>query len=535
MLIDTRALPEGTLIEADIAIVGAGAVGIAMARALKGRGLKVALIESGGFAYDDATQALYLGETSGNPTSDLDVGRLRYLGGTSNHWNGYCRPFDAIDFEARPWVPLSGWPLGRADLDPFYAKAHGVLELQDYDYAPGRWAGHMAPLYGEAFAHNERVRPSVFQLSPPTRLGERYRDELEKAPDVALYMWANLTRVRLDPDAKRVEGLDLATLAGGRHAVRAKEYVLATGGVENARMLLASNDVMAAGVGNQNGWVGRCFMDHAAHEAATILFTRPSDLTRGPATQMISTALTLAPEVQRRQGLLNPLFQIHRVPGAEEPDGYVALRDLTKAARRGQVPPGWSDMLGTVAGDLDGAVEGLWGRFMAEVTKVEVRVHCEVAPNPDSRITLIDDEDALGLPRVRLDWRLQEVDRRTIRRGLAILGEEVGASGLGRLRLHDWVRDDGFDVPGDGSYHHCGTTRMSDDPKAGVVDRDCRVHGLANLWVAGSSVFPTCGYANPTLSLVALGLRLAERLQRRDVQAVDTGANRPRLVPVIAE
>ncbi|MCB1883602.1 MAG: GMC family oxidoreductase [Geminicoccaceae bacterium] len=516
MLIDARSLSEGALIEADIAIIGAGAVGIAMARSLRGQGLKVAVVESGGFEYDDATQALYAGETSGNPTAALDVGRLRYLGGTSNHWAGYCRPFEPIDFEARPWVPLSGWPLRRADLDPYYAKAHGVLELQAYDYRPERWAKDMAPLLREPFMQGGRLYAAVFQQSPPTRLGERYRDDLEKAPDVAVYLWANVVRIGLDAGAKRVEGLDLACLEGPRFRLRAKEYVLATGGIENARLLLASNDVAAGGVGNAADWVGRCFMDHPGYEAATLVLSAPSDLARAPASQIVDTAVALAPEVLRREKLLNPLFQLHPAAlGAGEPEGYAAFRNLTKALRRGQVPDGWAGMLGDVVADLDGAVSGMWQRFMADITALEVRIHPEVAPNRDSRITLLDERDRLGLPRVHLHWQLSEIDRRTIRRGLEILGEEVGAAGLGRLQLHDWVQEANFDVPGDGSYHHCGTTRMSDDPKAGVVDRDCRVHGMENLSIAGSSVFPTCGYANPTLSLVALGLRLADHLKAK--------------------
>jgi choline dehydrogenase-like flavoprotein len=189
------------------------------------------------------------------------------------------------------------------------------------------------------------------------------------------------------------------------------------------------------------------------------------------------------------------------------------MRDITKALRRGRMPDHLWQLIGTAVGDLDGLAGDLWQRFVAETPILAVRIHPEVAPNPDSRVTLASGRDALGLQQARLDWRLSELDRRTIRRGLEVLGEELGRHGLGRLHLAPWVLEESFEVPGNGSYHHVGTTRMSDDRRQGVVDRHGLVHGMANLYIAGSSVFPTCGYANPTLTIVALALRLADWLK----------------------
>lgn len=515
MLIDARTLPEGTRLEADLAIIGGGAAGIAIAREFIGRGLAVVLIEAGGLDYDDATQALYEGTTAGNPIADLDVGRLRYLGGTTNHWAGYCRPFDPLDFAVRPWVPNSGWPIGRDSLLPWYERAQPVLELGDFVYDPARWTEFMAPLFSGPLMEG-RLRPAIFQQSPPTNLGTTYRGELEQAGDVRVLLWANVTDIRTDEAANRVSALDIACLDGPRFRVVPKETVLATGGIENARLLLLSNSTHAAGLGNAHDLVGRYFMDHPAYEAATILFASPTDEATPPAAQVIDTQCTLAPETEREEGLLRFLTTLHPVHGDAPPGrGYVAMRNLSKSLRRGLWPDDfWSD-LGTVLGDLDGAVLDAYDRLFVRSPALSLRIHPEVAPNPDSRVTLGPERDALGLNRVHLDWRLTELDRRSMRRGLEIVGEEFGRTGLGRLRLEPWIEEDGFAVPGNGSYHHIGTTRMSDEPKHGVVDADCRVHGMDNLYLAGSSVFPTAGFANPTLTIVALALRLADHLKAK--------------------
>jgi choline dehydrogenase-like flavoprotein len=147
-------------------------------------------------------------------------------------------------------------------------------------------------------------------------------------------------------------------------------------------------------------------------------------------------------------------------------------------------------------------------------TRFGVGCACEQTPNPDSRVTLADDTDPLGLRRVRLNWRLTEQERRSFIANIRALGRELAAAGIGRLR--PLLPDDGLweKVVGGGS-HHMGTTRISDDPKRGVVDRDCRVHGIDNLYVAGSSVFVTSGSANPTLNILALAYRLVDHLKEQ--------------------
>jgi choline dehydrogenase-like flavoprotein len=511
VLLDARSLPQDVEIDADICIVGAGAAGIAMARELAGQPLRVVLLESGGLDFDPDVQALYQGETVGAPSAALDESRLRYFGGTSNHWMGYCRPLDPEDFTARPWVRLSGWPFGPAELASWYARAGSVLEVEGADYGAAHWQAHISPLLKGPLVTG-RLRTAVFQQSPPTRLGERYRDELERADNVRVLLGANLVDIVTDAEARTVTGLDVACLDGRRFTVRPRIAVLACGGIENPRLLLNARGAAPAGLGNGHDMVGRCFMDHPTYEAADILLGVDPDLARPPATQLIDTMVGLAPAVEQAEGLCR--FATYVFPHREaEAPGYRALRDITKSLRRGRLPDQLWQLIGTTMGDLGGVADDLWRRFVAETPVLAVRIHPEVAPNPDSRVTLAPERCRLGLQRARLDWRIGEIDRRTIRRGLEILGEELGRHGLGRIRLAPWVLEDGFEVPGNGGYHHIGTTRMSDDPRQGVVDRHGLVHGMANLYVAGSSVFPTCGYANPTLTLVALALRLADRLK----------------------
>lgn len=513
MLIDSRTLPEATRLEADIAIVGGGAVGIAIARELIGSGIQVVLLESGGLDYDDDTQDLYVGEVDGNPSIALDASRLRYLGGSSNHWAGFCRPLDEPDFAARPWVPHSGWPFGRTALEPYYRRARPVLQLVNDSYEAADWHDQLAPIFAEPMMR-EQLRPLVFQQSPPTRLGTTYRPALEAAANVKVCLWANLTEIVTDATTATVEHLAMACLDGRRFTVAARQVVLATGGVENARLLLGSNRQAPAGLGNGHDLVGRFFMDHPAHEAATVLVDGSSDIARAPAGQMVQALCGLAPEIERDEALLRFATSILPVkPPDRDKPGYVALRELTRTMRRGIWPDDLMGRLGTVLADLGGTTSGFYNRFFTEPGLLSLRIHVETAPNPDSRVTLLPERDALGLNRVRLHWQLTELDRRSLRRSLEIVGEALGAAGLGRLRLDDWLLEDDFAIPGNGSYHHIGTTRMSDDPRTGVVDRNCRVHGMRNLFVAGSSVFPTEGFANPTFTIVALGIRLADHLR----------------------
>jgi choline dehydrogenase-like flavoprotein len=503
LFIDARQLPDGTHVDADLAIIGAGPAGITLARSLAGRSTQVCLIESGGFEREPDTQALYEGETVGLKYP-LAGSRLRYFGGSSGHWGGYCRPLDPIDFEQRDWVPLSGWPFERSALDPYWELASEAVEVAPARFEDGAyWSDHT----GEPLVHWRagRFMTRFFQFSPPTRFGQRYRQELEQHQDVRVLLHANVTNIGSAPSARTIDHLDVRTLSGRNHSVRARRYVLAAGGIENARLLLLSNDVVAAGLGNQHDMVGRCFMEHPHMGGfAEIVIADPRRLPaiyREPVLVDGRTARVSYvpdPDYLRSKRLLSASFTMSIVGDVDTEPGE---QDESAVANTTMLGAAWPFL--TEQRPQAGAAHGV---------RMGIGCACEQVPNPESRVMLSDERDALGLRRTRLDWRLGEQDRRSLIANIRSLGREFAAAGIGRMRLR-LADDSPWEAQVGGGSHHMGTTRISSDPKRGVVDANCRVHGVDNLYVAGSSVFATSGSANPTLNLVALAYRLADHLR----------------------
>jgi len=272
MHIDARTLPNGSVLEADLCIVGAGAAGISMALEWIGSPRKVLLLEGGGLEYEPAMQDLYRGEIVGLPYYPLQAARLHYFGGTTGHWAGFCSTLDPIDFEQREWVPHSGWPVRREELDPFYARAQPLLELGPYEYAAGDWQRRDTTLV--PLPLDPRVMwTKMWQFSPPTRFGARYRDAVIGARNVYLYTHANVCELEANESLTRVDGLRVRTLDGKEHRARARYYVLACCSVQNARLLLASNRRAPAGLGNAHDLVGRFFMEHIEMPGGHLVLT----------------------------------------------------------------------------------------------------------------------------------------------------------------------------------------------------------------------------------------------------------------------
>ncbi len=522
MLIDSRTLPEGHLIEAEVCIVGAGAVGITLARELAGYRFRVCLLESGGLEFDRETQELNKGEVVGQPYFPLEVTRMRYFGGTTNVWSGVCEPLDAIDFEERGWIPHSGWPFGKPHLDPFYERAQAICQLGPYNYEAGFWSDGSAtvPLPFEP----GRVITKVFQFSPPTRFGETYRRDVTEAGNITVYLHANAVEIGTDEAARRVSRVRAATLEGNRFEVSAGIFILALGGLEIPRLLLLSNQVQTAGLGNENDLVGRFYMEHPHLESGAILLSDPGTpmglYERHPVNGIkIFGALALEEETLRRERLQNFSATLVFSKGeeydrAESSEGFGALRYLYREIRRGRMPDAFWKHLGDMITDIDDVAVSLYGRlFKGDLPVYRLYNRTEQAPNPDSRVTLSPEKDRLGMNRVRLDWRLGEADKRSMRRAHEIIGQELGRAGLGRFLMELDEDDTAWPESLKGGCHHMGTTRMHRDPKRGVVDENCRVHGVSNLYITGPSVFPTTGFANPMLTLVALAVRLAEYIK----------------------
>jgi choline dehydrogenase-like flavoprotein len=563
LFVDARDVSAGTALTADLCIIGAGAAGITLAREFIGSPIGVAVLESGGLEFDQRTQSLYDGTVTGVPYFPLDVPRLRYFGGSTNHWAGVSRPFDAVDFESREWIPFSGWPFGKQDIDPYYRRAQDVVRLPSVQWDASSWLASdptpPLPLAGD------RIETRIDQIVPPDERSfrELYGDELRTAANVTVYLGANVTEIGTDHTGTAVTSVHVSTLSGNRFTASAGVFVLAVGGIENARLLLASRGRRRRGLGNDNDLVGRFFLEHPRFVAGLIAPADPNlpvGLYRNHVVEdtIITARAAISRETQRAEGLADVQFSFEPVynealeEAARSPDvaSLKALRDTVARGAAGDLaehlsnvmsdlmtwhrftlpgsplPIPYPDVIGQLArmnpAERRSLLPGLVGDVASFLyTRIEdvpidsllVTARFEPIPNPDSRVTLVERRDELGVPRARLDWRLTERDRHNVRRAMEVLGAEVGRAGIGRLRIVHGDSQSGWPADLVGGYHLMGTTRMNDDPTYGVVDRHSRVHGVANLYMAGSSVFPTAGSGNPTLLIVALALRLADRLK----------------------
>jgi choline dehydrogenase-like flavoprotein len=519
VLTDARTLPDGTEIESDVCIVGGGAAGITIARELSHTPLRVCLLESGGLEFDPRTQALYRGEVIGFPYYDPDKFRLRFFGGTTNHWQGVCRPLDPLDFERRGWVPGSGWPFGRAVLEPYYARAQEICQLGPLDYDVSTWATENAA----PFALPETsIESRAYQQSPPTRFGQVYREEIRAAANVSAYLHANVIEIETGSLARAVRRVRGACLTGNRFTARARWYVLATGAVENARLLLASRGTTPEGLGNRHGWVGRTFMEHISAVGAILLPSKPLDrsfyethVVRGIP---VTGHLALSPDLVRREKLLNAQAFVRPYTMKQTLRSSPALVSAKMAFESGTLDDDLIDHVRALIAQIDDlAIQSYDAWFGAGLQGFALIAIVEHAPRVDSRIMLGKERDALGLQRVRVDWQFGDLERRTLSALYEAIASTAGQAGLGRVRILPDDPEMGWPPGVRGAWHQMGTTRMDENPTRGVVNADCRVHGIENLFVAGSSVFPTSGYANPTLTLVALAVRLADHLKKPGV------------------
>jgi choline dehydrogenase-like flavoprotein len=485
-------------IETDVCIFGAGAAGITLARALRGSGLSVCLVEGGGFAPSADSQDLYRGEMvtqyrKDQETDYLIYSRLRYFGGSTNHWVGWCRPLDPEDFLPHDFLPDSGWPFGRAELEPFYREAAALCEITPFDEQEGNLEGEM-PL-------GEPIRTRLFHFSPPTRFGERYRQDLEQAPDIRLMLDTQLLSLRADVPSGRVTHAELLA-PEGKVELAGRAFVLACGGIENARVLLLSDQDQPGGLGNRHDLVGRYFTEHInSLEVGRVLFSQ-SVQGKGQEPFHLYRAPSLDPARGHR---VRGMFSIDPAYRAKRRWANVLVHHVFDPWRLTEFESGLASVSASMTRHA-----GL--SAAADAPRAELVVIAEQRPNRDSRVTLSEQRDRLGLRQARLDWKLQDEDARTVREVLELVADRLGMAHMGRVQVR--LDEEAPWSTTRGGCHHMGTTRMHTDPSRGVVDADCRVHGLHNLWLAGSSVFPTGGAANPTLTLVALALRLARRLQQ---------------------
>ena len=486
----------------DVCVVGAGPAGMTLARRLAAQGHDVALMEAGGLEISWESQDFYVGDVVGMAYYDLDVGRLRTFGGTSQHWHGRSRPLEAYNFETLPYLPRSGWPISRADLDPYVEETDSILDLVPASAVPDQ------PVE-DGLGDLVRIR---FRHSPPTRFAEKFGPELQASERITLIYNAALVDLRLSENTQAVTGAVFrpADPAGQPFTVTARHYALCLGGLETPRFLLNANSQMPMGIGNQHDQVGRYFCE------------RPdlSDRRRAVRRQVPqSDGYMLTFEAMKRHEMLSCNLLL-ATQGRQPDPGAARSRCLFLGVLRAA---GRARAGARIDCARDGFFDVLEVRRAGADRTGKLGIILEQELNPDSRVMLGDDVDAFGQRRMVLDWRLTERDIHTMRSAAEIVGRSLAAQDHGRLKIRDWLRAEPADVPqldeeGDHQvaiYHHLCTTRMSDDPRdrrGGCGLPGARHRQPAYRW---SSVFATAGFANPTYTIVQLALRLGDHLGAR--------------------
>ena len=548
MIQDADQIVRDTIVQADICIVGGGPAGITLAIELAKTGRSILLLESGDSGPSDDAQALNLGEVADAALhSPPDKYRQRRFGGGTSIWGGRCVPFDPIDFETRRWMDHSGWPIGYADIAQYYPAANALCEAGDYEY-DARLAspGGMRPVL-KGFAPRHFEVNAIERFSCPTNFGTRYHSRLHRAANVRVLLRATVTHLRASPDGSRIERLDVRNSKDLGFSIVADQFVLATGGIETPRLLLTSDDVHEAGIGNSNDLVGRFYMCHIAGTIGRLQVQGAADTVwHGYDVAADGTycrrRIALRPEVQAEHGLGNAVFRLHH-PRITDPGHrtgplsaiYLAQNFISYEYAKRLVSDEPTTAATWLRHGLNAVADpiatirflGHWlrDRTLAERKFPSVIIrprtnlfsldfHAEQTPNPDSRIGLARGVDRFGNRQVRVDWRYSRQDVQTVARSFELLRDDLAEQAIARLTLAPDEADIETVVRRDGAYggHHIGTARMGASPSSGVVDADGKVFGVNNLYLAGSSVFATSSQANPTLTIVAMALRLADHL-----------------------
>jgi choline dehydrogenase-like flavoprotein len=533
---DLRAISSDERIEADFCIVGSGPAGATIALELARTRAKVLLVESGGLTRDTGTDALNEIENIGWPrVMDQWLVRNRMLGGTSNTWAGRCAAFDDIDYEPRDWVPHSGWPFKADELTPYLSRSASRLGLVANIGHTSRDFRNPARHRGPKPAIDERLlSPCLWQFSRDAsnrNASVNFAEGLSssRADNLDVILNATVTHVNTNQAGTSVESIDVRGLDGEARKISSRCIVLSAGGIENARLLLASNSLHSCGLGNQRDLVGRFLMDHLKgtigsfdpRKAQALRSWFGQYFIKGPiGNHRTLRGLRLSPEYQRAEKLLNGAVFTEEYEFIAPDDPWIAMKRLLRGK-----PPALRDAV-NVGSNLHLVSQGLF-QYLVEksslprkLEKLELRCIVEQRPDPASRVTLSTRADRFGVPLSRIDWKVNEQEQRTIKAMATLLRAEFERLQIEPLLLEGWIAENqGLPENFQDIAHSTGTTRMSADPASGVVDAHCQVHGIDGLFVAGSSVFPTSGHANPAQMIVALAIRLADTLKNRIVNS----------------
>lgn len=536
MIIDLNTGDIAPELTTDVCVVGSGAAGLAIARELAGSGIDVAILESGGEELEPETQALYNAEFIGLPFHGAHEGRFRVLGGATTKWGGQSLPLRRLDFEARSWVNASGWPITYDELAPFYKRANAFLGVDSHDYR-------------DELLHLLRATPPSFDLrdidyhfskwSPTPNLRERYRKLLVGSRTIRVVLHANVTTIQLDAEGAAVDKIIARSIGGRELTIRARYYILCCGGIENARLLLCNRECQPTGIGNARDLVGRFLQDHPAARIGQILSTDPDQIQRffnlfHRAGRKYSVRLSASDDLQRHTQTLSVSAVLMFETASDS--AFTRLKEAYHQLRRRSFDAALVRSLGSCVLHARELASPLYQYYVKRRTftpspAIALVINTEQEPRPESRVSLSANRDSLGVPRARIDWRVSDLTYKTMQAFAVRLKNEFERLALGDVVLEPWVTDDSSDWRAriSDQNHHIGTTRMHESKHQGVVDSTCRVHEMKNLYLGGSSVFPTGGHSNPTLTLIALCIRLADHLVmqiRSGVSVVSTRGTR---------
>lgn len=542
MLIDGRSIPAESTFDSDICIVGAGPAGLALAFSLLDSGQRITIVEAGGKDAIDSKDALSF-EPSNTPLEPLAESRWRQLAGTAVVWNTrltnrpaarYIR-LNAEDFEERPWLAYSGWPFGLEALNPYYERAERLV-LQGLDAASA-----VRPAAADTFPLEANIVATTLEaFGFASIFTEELPRQLLKRSNVKIMTKAMATGITVEQTSGVAKSI-VVRAGESQFNVRFRQLVLAAGGVENARLLLVSGD--PPGLGNQHDLVGRFYMDHPRVQIGHLFPFDPSIFNRAAGYDIrawggryLGGKIALTPAVRSSRGLLNGAVQLIPHPNQRNAEALDAAKatlsrlyrgriDIEVVRRLPQALAGIRYLLGTGArlGMMQRTFvpvmgDGGWSNLRNNATRFEsfeMILQVEQAPHPDNRVRLGATTDGFGLRRARVESSWREIEIEAIDQTAAILKEELERAGIGRVEpsLKPGLPPKLYQIGG--AHHPMGTTRMHHNPRYGVVNADGRVHGIENVYVTGSSVFPTGGYANPTLTLLALAIRLGDHLRTR--------------------
>jgi len=510
----------GERLDCDVCIVGSGVIGLALIREFEDSGLSVVVLESGGEARESAIDDLQTSIVHGDQFHGATEGRARQLGGTSNIWGGQALPMDSIDFARRDWVPNSGWPIAFDAIVPFYRRAATFLDIDDRDFDHDVFArfGVTRP----DWLPSSTLRYHVSKWAPVPRLIDRYRHGIARSGATKLVLHANLTDIATSAAGNHVDWVTARSLDGHRIDVHARRFVLATGAIETARILLAASRRSGRPIGDGHVLVGRYLMDHPSGAIGQLL---PADEAQTQrlfnlfyiGSRKYSARLSLSDAQQREKQLLNMSCGFNFVA---PPNGAIdVLRRGIAAIRARSARQVTAAGLQAVA-TLPAMAYWGWQRTVRQRAvypgaAVNLVVNCEQSPSPNNRVSLAAETDAFGIPRSQISWTPGAATEAGARRFAHLLRQCFADGRAGEIVLQRWVDDPSEPTTLQDAFHPMGTTRMAESPREGVVDSDCQMFGVDNLWIAGTAPFPTAGHSNPTFTAIALAMRLADQFKMR--------------------